>query len=252
MQLDQLQIVTRVRSAWSSIDLGIKYGRLHWLKSVTLWLVLALPCYFLCLGLLNTEDEWLAGILVWWFKPFFERPILYRQSRELFSQSTSIIETLKDVRYWLFPGLLAAISYRRFSPSRSFLAPVLLLEGLKGSAYAERRAVLSRQFSNEATWLTVVLVHFEGFFEFSVLLLFLIIAPELVDFNQLFVETSPLSDAIIGIVSLFVMASIAPFYVAAGFMLYISRRIDLEGWDIEINFRNWVNNGTGPARSLQA
>lgn len=33
------------------------------------------------------------------------------------------------------------------------------------------------------------------------------------------------------------MSLIAPFYVAAGFALYLNRRSELEGWDIEINFR---------------
>ena len=34
---------------------------------------------------------------------------------------------------------------------------------------------------------------------------------------------------------------IEPFYVAAGFMLYINRRTVLEGWDIELSFRNLSN-----------
>ena len=30
----------------------------------------------------------------------------------------------------------------------------------------------------------------------------------------------------------------APFTVSCGFMLYISRRVELEAWDIELGFRN--------------
>ena len=41
-----------------------------------------------------------------------------------------------------------------------------------------------------------------------------------------------------------IMAAVAPFYCAGGFMLYISRRIELEGWDIEICFREWMANST--------
>ena len=40
-------------------------------------------------------------------------------------------------------------------------------------------------------------------------------------------------------------------YVVAGFMLYISRRVELEGWDMEIIFRNWMTNYREPIDQLE-
>jgi hypothetical protein len=36
---------------------------------------------------------------------------------------------------------------------------------------------------------------------------------------------------------LLVISIVEPFYVAAGFSLYLNRRTELEGWDIELGFR---------------
>jgi hypothetical protein len=48
------------------------------------------------------------------------------------------------------------------------------------------------------------------------------------------------------------MAVIAPFYVAGGFALYLHRRSELEGWDIEISFRRTIENITGGKRTAAA
>ena len=242
MQLDQLLIETRIRTAWSSIDLGVKLARLHWLQDVFLWLLMAVPIYALCIVIFSGPNEWIAGTIIWWLKPLFERPILYRQSRELFSQATSISQTIAGYKDWFWPGILPALSYRRLSFSRSFLMAVLVLEKLKGAAYTQRTNVLKRKFSSEATWLTVVFVHFEFFFSFSIIMLVGIIAPDLISFEYSLAEASQSATLIWGGTTLFVMAAIAPFYVTSGFTLYISRRVELEGWDIEISFRDWLHS----------
>ena len=41
------------------------------------------------------------------------------------------------------------------------------------------------------------------------------------------------------------MSLIAPFYVAGGFALYLNRRSELEGWDIEICLRRLLARWQG-------
>jgi hypothetical protein len=41
------------------------------------------------------------------------------------------------------------------------------------------------------------------------------------------------------------MSLVAPFYVAGGFALYLTRRSELEGWDIELGFRRLLQRESG-------
>lgn len=240
MQLDRLIIETRVRAGWSAIDLGMVLGRSFWLRSVCLYLFLALPVYALT-RLVPVDLSYLPYIIFWWMKPLFERPILFLLSRELFSEPMSFTQVVRAFSAWLKPGLLWIVTLRRLSFARGMYAPITLLERPDAKAYAQRASVLGSKFSSEAFWLTIVLYHVEVFLELAVIIICKLIAPDSIDMSGLLLGgDSQLSNAYTDIISIFVMAAIAPFYVASGFMLYISRRVELEGWDIEICFRDWM------------
>ena len=57
--------------------------------------------------------------MVW---PVFERPMLLAMSRHLFSERTSLLPVLTDIKSWLYPGIWLSLTLHRFSPSRSFVA----------------------------------------------------------------------------------------------------------------------------------
>ena len=244
MQLDKLIIQGRLRNAWSAVDLGFKLAQKFWLTCASMFAVLAVPSYF-ALHLLFESATWWAILAVWWLKPLFERPILYFYSQELFQNSCSVVDTFRKFRQWCFKGILARLTYRRFSPSRSMYSPIYVLEGSSGATYAQRAGVLGATHSSAASGLTITLIHFESFFYFSILALIAFVAPEYVSdmvsnwFSEGYFEST--NQIVADLIVLFVMAAVAPFYVAGGFMLYISRRIELEGWDIEICFREWLS-----------
>ncbi len=240
MQLNRLIIETRLRTAWSSIDLGIVLGRMFWLRAVSLYLLMALPVYGLT-RMLDSSHAVLPYLILWWCKPLFERPILFFMSRELFSQQTSFSETLSHFREWLFTGIGWILTIRRLSVSRAMFAPITLLERPDSTAYSQRATVLGNKFASESMWLTVVLFHVEQFLSLSLLMLFFIFFPEQVDISLAWLNDLRENNAYVDLAFLVVMAAVAPFYVAGGFMLYISRRVELEGWDIEICFRDWMN-----------
>ena len=148
--------------------------------------------------------------------------------------------TLRHYKLWLFPGLIKILITRRLSLGRSFYAPITLLEQPKSKDYAKRRQVISFNYSSTASWLNVILIFIESSLSISAIILITTLWPELIDLSRLFTDEN-YSDAIyFDLLAVLSIAFVAPFYTAAGFVLYISRRIELEGWDIEICFRNWV------------
>ncbi|MFQ3245325.1 MAG: hypothetical protein ACI9SP_001972 [Arenicella sp.] len=244
MQLNTLIIEPRLRTAWSSIDLGLVLGRMFWLRGFCLYLVVAIPVFALT-RLIDDSYSMLPYFILWWCKPLFERPILFFMSRELFSNKTSFSQTLGHFREWLFSGIGWVLSIRRLSISRAMYAPITLLEKPSFGQYSQRAAVLGNKFSSESVWLTIVLFHVENFISISLLVVFVMFFPEQVDVSLAWLNDLRLNNSYLDAAFLLVMAAIAPFYVAAGFMLYISRRVELEGWDIEICFRDWMADYKG-------
>jgi len=141
------------------------------------------------------------------------------------------------------PGLLPALTYLRLSPSRSFRAPVLVLEGLKGTEKSKRFNVLSASLGNEPGWLTILCVHVEAFLNIGLVVFVALLLPgEIVgDLWTAYLEGLDIVQAWANNLFYFIsIALIGPFYVAAGFALYLNQRIELEAWDIELGFRKIV------------
>ena len=241
MQLSNLIIETRLRNGWSAIDLGFVLARLFWLRSFCLYIVVAAPIFALT-RLLSDVGSILPFFVLWWCKPLFERPILFLVSCELFSQKTNFFQTLVRAREWLWPSLAWVLSVRRLSVFRSMSAPISLLERPKSKAYSQRASVLGNKFSNESMWLTIVLFFIEGVFTLSLLALFAILFPGEIDVALAWFNDLSQNSIYVDAASIVVMAAVAPFYTIAGFMLYISRRVEIEGWDIEICFRDWMTS----------
>ena len=55
--------------------------------------------------------------------------------------------------------------------------------------------------------------------------------------DWLFKSESPLAQAITDVTYAAAVLLLEPFYVAAGFLMYLNRRVELEAWDIEQEFR---------------
>jgi hypothetical protein len=58
------------------------------------------------------------------------------------------------------------------------------------------------------------------------------------DLTQVFTgEGERIAELAIAIAYAVVIAVLEPFYVASGFAMYLNRRVELEAWDIEQEFR---------------
>jgi hypothetical protein len=239
MELASLQIALRPRNPWEAIDLGFALARRWFWSLCSLWLMAAVPAAALGVVLFGGDLLWVS-LLVWWLKPLYEPPLMFWLSRAVFSELPQRGAVRRSWWHIVRPQLFANLTWRRLGANRSFYMPVALLEGLHGRERKKRIAILGRH-QQAGTWLTVVGIHFEAILELSFLFtLFFLIPEELRWFEgfDFLLAPGPIDEWLQLVCWLGSMAIIAPFYVAGGFALYLHRRSELEGWDIEIGFRN--------------
>lgn len=239
MDLSKLCISARERNPWEAIDLGIVLTRLWWPTLFLSWCIPA-AILFVPASLLLGEYFGVAYFIVWWFKPLLDRGPLYIASRQLFGETLSLASALKALprlyRIDIFPWL----TYRRLSFTRSFDMPLTVLEQLRGAPRSTRMNILHRKYGNAASGLTIVLRIVETLLMISCMSFAAMMIPENIemDYFELSVETEGVVVWINHAFSFFAACIVAPFYAVCGFCLYISRRVDLEAWDIEIHFRH--------------
>jgi hypothetical protein len=254
MDLERISVAVRARDSWEAVDLGFAMVRRWWRAIYSAWIVVVLPPALL-LNLAFRDYPWVAFVLLWWLKPLFDRVPLAIVSRAFFGEVPTPWRIVTRPRQYLGRGLLGDLTIRRLSPWRSYLMPVAQLEELSGAARIARAGVFTATHSGMALLLTGICWTFEAFLLRGGFLLILMLLPDTVDPETLFGDL-PLGLALpfpelIGLTgegpawlplvrngfSVAAMALVEPFYVAAGFSLYINRRVDLEGWDIELGFR---------------
>ena len=242
MQLDRLSVALRPRNSWEAIDLGFQMARARFWRLWLLWWMSALPVTLLLALGLHQYPEFIASA-IWWFKPLYEPALLYWLSRALFNEDLSLREVRRD--WWKvtrrrLPGNLL---WRRFSLNRSMFMPIALLEQPDNAAYKERRRVFTRGFSGGG-WLTVIGVHLEGVINLSLIFGIAMLVPDELlprwEWHDWFDDSNAWLSWAWALAGVFAMSLIAPFYVAGGFGLYLSRRTGLEGWDLELSFRRLV------------
>jgi len=254
MRLEGVTIALRARSAWEAVDLGVALVRANAARIYTAWLLVTLPAFVLInvtCALIGTM--WLAPLILWWLKPAFDRIPLFVISRAVFDEAPSLGETLRAQRNWGWRALASWLTFRRLHPGRAMLLPVDLLEAPPRETRRKRIDALMRRDSAPNIMLTIVGVNMEAIFAFSVWMLVLMFVP--IEFfsdslkamwENLFDKPPLWGKAVVNLVGWFAMTLVEPFYVGAGFGLYLNRRVQLEGWDIELAFRRLASRLAQP------
>ncbi len=247
MNLSDVSAEIRPRGHWAAIDFGFRLALRRFATCVGASAIVVVPVFALSVWALG-DHGWLAPFVVWWTKPLWERATLIVVSRDLFGDAPGLRETLRAMRDEMPKQAWQSLTLRRLSPTRSLDLPVVQLEGLSGEARTRRLNLLRRgQAGPGAVWLLVVCAHLEGFIPLALLMVVQLFVPSHVDwdvFSFLFEEDA--AQATVGALlanSLYIatVLLVAPFYVAGGFGLYINRRTELEGWDLEIAFRRMAD-----------
>lgn len=249
MRFEDISVMIRPRNAWEAMDLGLRMIQRWWRDVYAAWFMVTLPLFIFFNILFRDNPGW-ALILIWWFKPLYDRVLLLVYSRRVFGQQVNTQEILSALPDLLLrSGLWLHLSFYRFDFTRSFRTPVWQLEGLKGKKRSERMSALSRRSGGYATWLTIICLHLEFFLQLAVLGLVWMFVPEVIIksiweyfWNLLSGDTFPYWFLLASnIVYYLGVTIIEPFFVSAGFALYLNRRTLLEAWDIEMTFRRLAN-----------
>ena len=240
MQLEKITAQVRPRPAWEAIDLGFMMIQ-RWFRTITTsWLAVTLPV-FLVINYFYYDRPVLAVLIFWWLLPIFDRIPLHILSRALFGEVPSVKSILKESHRLLLPHIIKSLTLYRLDFARSYNLPVWQLERLSGKARRERADVLKKMQYSPAVGLSLICILIEIIIFTSLFGVVLMFLPEFYaeKMTDLIMDgegvwwTGPL-------INLFVYLTfmlVEPFYVAGGFSLYINRRTELEGWDIEIIFR---------------
>ena len=239
MQIDALVLRMRPRSPFEAADLGARLCQTAAAQVYACYAVAAVPTIAIALASYELA-AWLPMLLLWWSKPWLDRTVLFVLARAAFGQPT----TLRDLRLarrdvWR-RQLLLTWTWRRLSPWRSFTQPVYQLEGLRFWRLAPRVRQIRRNRSGGALLMTATFALAQLALAASIAsLTFWFALPERASSFVLLMtgEESALAELTIPASYAAAMLFLEPFYVAAGFGMYMNRRAELEAWDVEQELR---------------
>jgi hypothetical protein len=244
MRIEDLTVALRPRTAWEAVELGTALVRRHAAAVWKPWLLVSLPLLLLVNALCWAIGAvWLAGVVMWWLKPLFDRIPLYVLSRAVFGHVPAAAETVRA--QWSFGRrwLPAYLTWRRLGPVRALYLPIDLLEGGAGEDARARRRALGSPVYGVASMVLLVFAHFEAALVLGIVFVAMLFAP-----NDLVQETAARiwnvfesqQDGVQFAENLLFWTAtsvLEPFYVGAGFGLYLNRRTEIEAWDIEMVLR---------------
>lgn len=238
MQIDAISLILRPRSLWEGCDLGVRLLQ-SWLRpAFAVHLAVALPLFALFL-LTDPIAGWLPMLLIWLSKPWLDRTVLFALSRALFGQGTTVRDVWEHRREVWLSGLTTTLTLQRLSASRSFKQPILQLEGLTGAALGDRVRRVTGRHRGVARAMTVAFANAELALVLSILSLQIWLSPHVSQIPGNWLSAFPglMQSLKMALSYAATVAFLEPFYVGAGFGMYINRRVELEAWDIEQEFR---------------
>ena len=239
MRIDSLSLQMRPRAAHESADLGIRLCQATARSVYACYLLIAIPTGLIALSLFEIAP-WLPMFTLWFAKPWLDRTVLFVLARAAFGQSTTVGDLWREQRAVLWRQFIISWTWRRLSPWRSFTQPVYQLEGLPFFQLRGRIVQLRRKYGGAAFMMTEAFYWAEAGLVLALvsLVYWFVPAEENLDLSEFFTEAgSQTAQLALSIAYFLVVMFLEPFYVAAGFGMYLNRRAELEAWDIEQEFR---------------
>jgi hypothetical protein len=239
VRIDSLALQMRPRAPHEAADLGIRLCQANARAVYRCYLVVAIPMALLALSLFEIRP-WLPVLVMWWSKPWLDRTILFVLSRAAFGQQTTIGDLWREQRATWWRGFILTWTWRRLSPWRSFTQAVYQLEGHSFFRLRQRIVQIRRKYSGAASIMTAAFHLSEQALAIGLFSLVFWLDPgsDSFEFSSLFnEETSTFIQVASSIAYMGAVLFLEPFYVGAGFGMYLNRRAELEAWDIEQEFR---------------
>lgn len=248
MNLENVTVELRPRGEWEAAELGGRMVRRDAGTIYRVWFAMTLPVLVIML-LVTWFTSWggIALLVYWWLEPITDGPILRIISRRLFGETPDWRSTLKAVFSTAWQNKIYWLSPHRLHFARSTMMPITQLEGLSGERRRARAKTLGSRIFSHGVGVTAVYQHLVLALYVGAILLVYMLMPESLqesrgqEWFSMFWDTSTKTTEITNLV-LFYLAQSAlhPWFVGAGFGLYINCRTRLEAWDIEVAFRRMV------------
>ncbi len=248
MNLDDVTAELRPRGPWEAVDFGARMVRRDARVIYKLWFAITLPMVALAsVAMFHVENPLWVMLVYWWCEPIVDGAILHVISRRLFGERVSFREALAmtpgfAMRNWVF-----LLTPMRFHMARSVALPVVQLEQLRGSQRRSRAKVLNQLVLNHGIGVSLAYQHLVVCINLGIALLALSLIPEAYQdtvalswYQLLFESAGPLSYLVNFYLFYIAQSALHPWFVGAGFGLYINCRTMLEAWDIEIAFRRML------------
>lgn len=257
MDLEDLAAELRPRNGWQATDMGVRLFR-HFLKPVyASYLLIIVPLVLIATVLCQIEPY--LGVLILWFsKPLLERFPVYVLGNALFGNTPPPKRVINQAPKILAPRFLQSFFFDKFDLLRAPKTPVLVLENLQGKRRSRRLLHISRVSNDDATlWVSMLIVLLDWVLIIAALAVVIMFTPEPYA-SQLTADVDLIENDLKGMVFTIAyglaLCLTVPLNAAIGFAIYLNRRTQMEGWDIEINFRQIQRRtnktGTFPALLL--
>ena len=257
MDIEKITTQVRPRSSWQAVDLGFKMAYLWFWPLLSGYIIVSLPVVIIS-NLIFSDWPIFALFTVWWLKPVWERLQLVYASHALFGQKLTLKQQLIKYLPALNARIWQTLTFRRLSAQRAYHAPLIQLEDNTNSQYYLRQSLFKRNNFKAAANLTLILYFIEKFTAMALFILIFFLIPQQVE--HLFFPLGDIFNITIltNVLTYISYALVAPFYVCSGFSLYLNQRTQIEGWDIEVNFRQIAsrvqaeqqNTFSAPLRSI--
>jgi hypothetical protein len=239
VRIDSLALLMRPRAPHEAADLGVRLCQAHAGEVYRCYLAVAIPLALVALALFEVSPL-LPFLVMWWAKPWLDRTVLFVLARAAFGQKTRVSDLWREQRPAWWSRFVTTWTLLRLSPWRAFTLPVYQLEG--HSLFQIRRRVrqLRRRHSGAALMVTFAFFCAEQGLVAALLSLVFWFTPPGQGFDMsslLAGEGAVVAQWLSSIAYVLTVLFLEPFYVAAGFGMYLNRRAELEAWDIEQEFR---------------
>ena len=248
MNVRNLEIALRPRKGWEAVDLGFMLTRAYYIDLLRMGFMAFFP-FFIVICVLCWKVGWLSFFLIWLLKPIYDRFYLHYFSRKIFGEAVTVKEVLMKAPHFIFKRSFSLMTILRLGSGRSMMLPIRDLEQLKGRDYRKRVGVVGRIGGSSAMMITFAMHLCEYAFLIGMTIFIGLLIPQgqiksLDELAQFFVFSDTgksfsymLSALLYGVIIII----LEPFYVGAGFSLYLNSRCTQEAWDIELRFKEFAS-----------
>ncbi len=238
MRIDTLALRMRPRAPLEAADLGARLCQTTARSVYVCYAVAYLPVLALAIASFEIA-AWVPSVFLFAAKPWLDRTVVFVLSRAAFGQATTVGDLWRARRDVWWRHLWLTWTWRRLSPWRSFTQPVYQLEGLSLTRIRRRVKQIKSRKRGSALMMMLAFLVAEICLGLAILSLLVWFAPpnEAPDLLTMMVEGAPFFAVAAFASYAITVAFLHPFYVAAGFAMYLNRRAELEAWDVEQELR---------------